>query len=215
MDHDRTAAHADQLGAGSAQCQRCSRHDGLPCAYIDGQDRSCGTDWCPDHRLTIQDQCYCRRHAGIVAALGAFGPTVHLPDVDNRAHSLANWVGNDLDEGIREIFEKAKKPDGLEAVLSEPIAYVYTPYRTHLWERAWKLVTPTGTTRKVSIDVDEDNDTEVRLRIDRKTVMSMVPPWIDRRFAGPKFASDEQARREYYSVFLAAIRDGLAKDARL
>lgn len=199
-------SEADAARPVPAQCRMCARRDGLPCAYIDGHGRSCATDWCSDHAGSIGGLRYCRRHLGIVSVLGTSATAGHLPDVDNRAHSLANWVGNDLDGGMRNLLDHAHRPGGAETVVAEPIRYIFTVYRTHLWERSWKLVGASAEVLKVSVDVDEASDAEVRLRIGKRTIMSMVPPWIERRYAAPGFTSDVQARREYYAMLLSAAQ---------
>jgi hypothetical protein len=185
----------------------CGRADGVLCAYVDSRGRSCATDWCPDHVLTIDGLPYCRRHAGIVATLGTSAEAEHLPDVDNRAHSLANWVGNDLDEGIRGMLGQALRGD--ETLVVEPILYVFTVFRTHLWERSWKLVNPGGGVLKVSVDVDEANDAEVRMRLGKRTIMSAVPPWIERRYNPHRFANDAQSRREFYALLLSSVQEAV------
>jgi len=47
----------------------CTSHEGAPCEYVDRRGRECRTAWCPEHRVTIEDHVYCRRHAGVVSAL--------------------------------------------------------------------------------------------------------------------------------------------------
>ena len=192
------------------QCRICARQDASPCSYVDADNETCGTSWCPDHAQMAEGKPYCRRHAGVIRALVESVNDGHVPDINNRAPSLANWVAKDIDEGIRELLEEAKKPEGNEDVIQDPLTHVRTAYGTHLWERWWKVVDESGiVVVKVGIDVDESNDSEVRVRVGNRAVISAVPPWIGRRLSGHSIGSDQYARQEYYDMLLAAIGEAL------
>src|SRR5579863_1437905 len=71
--------------------QGCPAAAIAPCSYVDRRQRPCPTAWCSDHQHIAFGASYCRRHAGIIEAVGMDHAHVPLPDLDNRAPSLANW----------------------------------------------------------------------------------------------------------------------------
>jgi hypothetical protein len=186
----------------------CSRTDASTCAYSDGGGYSCDTVWCPDHGTVIDRVIYCRRHAGIISALKASKNDGHVPDIENRAPSLANLVAADLDARIHRILTEAMTPGGHERVVTEPLTHVLTAYRTHLWERWWKLLDGVDVVLKVGVDVDESNDEEIRIRVGNRALMSVTPPWIGRRY-NAAFTSDKYAREEFYDMLTAAIAEAV------
>src|SRR5438105_7619744 len=84
----------------------CTAVTGLECEYVDRRSRRCRTAWCPVHRLVVRDRVYCRRHAGVVEAVptGVLDAQTPLPDLDNRAPSLVNWVTNEVDGEVRRLL---------------------------------------------------------------------------------------------------------------
>ncbi len=79
-----------------------------PCEYVDRRGRECRTAWCIEHRVTIEDRVYCRRHAGVVSALPSLDSSlaVSLPDLDNRAPSLVGWVSRQIDGDVWRLLLK-------------------------------------------------------------------------------------------------------------
>lgn len=156
---------------------------------------------------------YCPRHAGIMTALSLSPQKGHLPELDNRAPSLANWVGNDLDGGIRELLKRALISADAETIIVEPVGYVNTVHdHGHRWERAWKLANHTGVTLKVAVDVDESNDTLVRIRVGQTTVTRVVPPWVERnsRRQQVEANTDARERAEFYNDLLRQVSEAIA-----
>jgi hypothetical protein len=49
----------------------CASDNARPCAYRDGRGRGCRTVCCPDHGTSTEGKFYCRRHAGVIRAVGA------------------------------------------------------------------------------------------------------------------------------------------------
>src|SRR5438132_712259 len=86
----------------------CTNGDTVQCEYVDRRSRQCRTAWCPRHRVTVENRVYCRRHAGVVSSLPAADSslTAPLPDLDNRAPSLAGWMARELDQGVWDILLK-------------------------------------------------------------------------------------------------------------
>lgn len=191
-----------------SKCQLCSRTDAAPCAYTDDSGNSCDTVWCPDHGIPIGPALYCRRHAGVINALRESINDGHIPDMDNRAPSLANWMAQGLDTRIQKVLADAITPGSSEQVVTEQLTHVLTAYRTHVWERWWKLVDGDNIVFKVGVDVDESKDDEVRIRIGNRTIMSVVPPWIGKRYQSA-ISSDSYAREEFYDMLAAAIAEAI------
>jgi hypothetical protein len=188
---------------GDKLCSRngCGRQDGVDCQYIDRRGYRCDTAWCPDHAGVVGDQPFCPRHAGIMAALTLASQKGHLPDLHNRAPSLAAWIGNDIDSRIRQILTQLVNESDGETLIVEPVGYVYgMTDKSHRWERSWKLANSTGVTVKVSVDVDESQDTVVRVRVGGRVVDQMVPPWIQHHMNGVMVPPEQEAseRNEFY-----------------
>ncbi len=49
----------------------CSNDTALPCAYRDGRGRACRAVYCPEHGVLTDGKLYCRRHAGVLRAVGS------------------------------------------------------------------------------------------------------------------------------------------------
>src|SRR5438128_12462964 len=93
------------LGVDPCAQPGCESKLGVRCAYVDRKGRACGTSWCPEHHLAVDDRVYCRRHSGVVRAISA--NTLELfeyPDLENRAASLCEWVAKDLDPMLRTLL---------------------------------------------------------------------------------------------------------------
>src|SRR6202171_2862255 len=156
------------------------------CEYVDRRNQSCGTSWCARHTAMIDGVAYCRRHAGVVRAMEKSEVNSgQLPDVDNRAPSLCEWVGNDLDGGVRAIMIMTQRVHPGSTIHSRPLYYVLSGMpRRPLWHRSWMLQNHTGTQLHIAVEVDETRETEVVVRVDSIEVERFVPPWIQERGSG-------------------------------
>lgn len=198
----------------------CSEHDctattGESCGYIDRRSRTCGTAWCPDHQSIVGGTVYCRRHAGVVRVL-ASGETV-MPDLENRAPSLVNWVSRDLDEVIQDIVNSYRAQLGTDRLVADPVHLDFLgPERRRVWERSWKLVAHTGWSLRVSLEVDEARDTEVAVRVGRNIVARATPPWIAARLRGERLpaAEDAEQRREFYRSLTETMRNEIEAELK-
>jgi hypothetical protein len=215
------AARRDALlhRAGSLACTevRCGAETGIACGYVDRRSNRCKTAWCPSHRLVIGDDVYCRRHAGIVSALGAADPipTTSFPDLDNRAPSLVAWVTRAIDGEIWKVLLDELGNESGGQLVADPVTLVFHGVeRKRSWERAWKLVTHTGVARRVSVLVEETDDTAVVLKVGSRIVAREVPPWIAHWRRGENVPADEDARaREAFNHrLIAAIRVGVCDE---
>jgi hypothetical protein len=189
----------------------CANDTAQPCAYRDGRGRACGAPYCPEHGVSTEGKFYCRRHAGVLRAVGAeVTPQGGLPDVDNRAPSLVSWIARDLDANVRRLLSVVA---GLgESVIADETVHVARDFnRKARWEQSWRLVDHTGLILKVTIQVFEENDSLVRVHVGGGVIADGVPPWILRHTADPDVATDLEQRQRFYqwldeSIFLAVDR---------
>jgi hypothetical protein len=144
----------------------------------------------------IVSAIYCRRHAGIIEALGADHPGVPTPDLENRAPSLANWVGRDLDKSVRMLLETHFP--GHTMNVTNVVTGGSRGDRT--WGRSWKLISPQGVDLSVSVTVPEAHDSLVRVVYDGKVLTELTPPWIESRRQGVTVdpETDRQTRLWFY-----------------
>ena len=143
----------------------CANDTAQPCAYRDGRGRACRTAFCPAHGVAADGKLYCRRHAGVVRAVGAEAtPSGGLPDVDNRLPSLVSWIARDLDTNVRRLLTGAARSG--ESVIADETVHVARDFnRKARWEQSWRLVDHTGVILKVTIQVLEENDSLVRVNV--------------------------------------------------
>lgn len=218
------APAAPQVVIGTLPCSErgCTATTGEACAYIDRRSRPCRTAWCPDHQSVVGGSVYCRRHAGVIGALSvaATDPStaMTMPDLENRAPSLVNWVSRDVEQTIQETVSGYKAALRTDQLMSEALRLVHLgPERARVWERAWKLVDHTGWSLRVALEVDEQSDTEIGVRVGRNIVARLTPPWIAARQRGEQLSPEEDAveRQEFYGrigqLVAAAIEEELAK----
>jgi hypothetical protein len=195
----------------------CTAVDGVACEYVDRRGRACRTAWCPLHRVTVEGHVYCRRHAGVMSSLPTADASLvaPLPDLDNRAPSLVGWVARQLDPDVWKLMLHELDAEAGAQLLADPVALVFVGItRQRAWERAWKLDGYTGITRRVSIMVAEDDDTEVMVKVGANIVDRLVPPWIEHRARGetPEADEDHREREAFNQRVLDAIERGLARE---
>lgn len=172
----------------------CERDDAARCSYVDKRSRRCPTSWCAEHGRQLDGLAYCRRHASTLVALGNQELVAGLPDIENRAPSLAGFVGADVDGFVREIFARSA-PAG-STVVTDPVRLILTPGgHTRRWAKTWKLADHRGVISRVAIEVDEAEDPRVAARVDAELIGSGVPPWIEHRLRGES-VDDTTAERE-------------------
>jgi len=199
------------VGSLACSARDCPNHTGEACAYVDRRQRVCGTAWCPDHQSVVAGNVYCRRHAGVIGALQG-QPQLVMPDLENRAPSLVNWVGRDVEQVIQDIVTGYRSELGTDRLIADPVQLVFLgAERARVWERSWKLVDHTGWNLRVALEVDELRDTEVAVRVGRNVVARMTPPWIDARRRGEVVAPEVDAaqREEFYRGIAAAVASAI------
>jgi hypothetical protein len=155
----------------------------------------------------VFDGSYCRRHAGIIEAVGADHAQVPLPDLDNRAPSLANWVGRDLDAAIRTLLETAfpGQTMNVSGMVSAGLP------RDRSWGRSWKVISPLGIDCSVGVSVREADDRVIHVAYDGKEILAVTPPWIEARpqGEGADVVTDQERRSRFYELVLEALEDAV------
>jgi hypothetical protein len=182
------------------------------CAYVDGRGRACPTHWCAHHGARVAGSQYCRRHAGTMGALGskANNPRA-LPDVGHRGASLVRWLYRDLDPTLTTLLESVST-DRDHLLRDHEVAVARDADGARQWEMSWKLASPAGVRLRISLIVEEADDSIVLVRLDRSVVASGTPPWIEARRRGQELS--KQADAEQRRMFYAFIVDFLAKALR-
>ena len=177
---DAGSADGEADGLGKCLDGECSKPATCRCTYVDRRQVKCGTTWCDEHSRVVLGLPYCRRHATVAPSLKNGFFTHMLPDVENRAPSLATWVGGELDTAVR-IALTADAPHKDAYVVSGAVRPVRVPGSTMpVWLRSWTLVDSTGVLQHVSIEVDEEDDRAVVVRVGGEPMGRHQPPWIGR-----------------------------------
>ena len=198
-------------------CRRvgCVKNAVAECAYSDRRGRFCVGEWCLDHLTEIATAPYCDRHASTVTAIGLEAMARgHRPELDNRVPSLVYWVGRDLDSDVRDVLGHAADGRSGETLVTEPVTLVTGGGRTmqRRWERTWKIVSHTGISERVTLQVHEEAPITVVLRVGQRDVVKAVPPWIQAHALGETPSADEDAamRRSFYrgihNAVVSAVR---------
>ena len=214
--HRLSEALARLEGSLSCSERTCEASSGVACQYVDRRNRTCKTAWCPQHRIVMDGQVLCRRHAGVVSALPRdTHSSAPLPDLENRAPSMVSWVARELDADIRSLLlQEISTTEGGQLV-ADPLYLIFLGAdRIRAWERAWKLVTHTGTAFRVSLCVEEDADTEVCVKVGSNVLDRAVPPWIVDRPGSEGFAEgdDQRLRGEFNARLLEVIKQGMGNE---
>jgi len=218
---DSTAASARPVGrppgaSAPTRCWQggCSRTDVERCAFVDRYERRCASQWCPEHARTASGGQYCRRHASVVPVLPVRTHPSAVPELDNRAPSLVNFVAQGIDAPVRALL-KPRATAG-EAVAVEPV-HVAMGTRSRRWEHAWSLRTTAGHDRlRVALEVDDLRDPEIGLRIGREVVSRSIPPWIGRRLRNERVDEARSAaeRADFFAALVGLIRETLDSSER-
>jgi hypothetical protein len=189
----------------------CTDDNAQPCAYRDRRGRTCRTSSCRSHGVMVAGTQYCRRHAGTMQALGVTaGRAVTIPDVNDRAPSLVNWMARDLDASLRTLLANAAG-DGESIVADEHVQLVRDHTREARWERGWRLVDHTGLVLKVTLFVNDDDDSVVNIRLGEVIIASGTPPWIANRSqdAVHDTTIDVAQRHAFYRSIETLVADAL------
>jgi hypothetical protein len=202
-DEPLLATLLDLEGTRSCAQPLCESKHGVVCEYRDRRNRPCATAWCPEHRILIDGQVLCRRHAGVVNALPAYasGDLPPPPDIDSRAASLAGWVARDIDAQVR-VAIALRLGIHVSAVVSSAVALILVgAERSRAWERAWHARGAGGSPLRVAVVVEENSEGEVCLHVDGELCARLAPPWIGTRDVGP----DDPRRHAFNAALIDAL----------
>lgn len=161
---------------GACMAAGCTAPSGIRCNYADWRGTPCHTTWCFAHWVLVRGRPFCRRHATIIEALDGDSAVGGLPDVSNRAASLAGWMGKELEAPVRMALWMVA-PDGAR-LISEPLRPALSPGSGRRWQRAWSLADDAGVLNRVCIEVEEHDDCAVIARVDGEVIGQGIPPWV-------------------------------------
>jgi hypothetical protein len=176
----------------------CAEESGIRCNYVDWRGKPCRTSWCFAHWKLVRGKPYCRRHATVIEALDGESAVGGLPDLATRAASLAGWMGRELEAPVRGVLQSVAAGEGAR-VISEPLRPALTPGAGRRWQRAWTLADDSGVLNRVSVEVEEHDDSEVIVRVDGKVIGQGIPPWIQ------SGGASEPERREFRNAIARSI----------
>ncbi|HXA41515.1 MAG TPA: hypothetical protein VNV65_01240 [Candidatus Solibacter sp.] len=203
-----------QARYGNLPCseQGCPNQTGAPCEYVDRRSRPCQTAWCPEHQYLVASSVFCRRHAGVVAAVLTLPEEEReFPDLDNRAPSLLEYIARRVHPNAVELLQQegAARPGSTINVDAMHVTMAGTP-RVRGWEHRWRLLDHTGPLATVGLRVDEESDSIVQVKVDANVVYTAEPPWIAERGSGSE--EGDSARRELFDRDLvSAMAEGLQR----
>ncbi|MFN2451596.1 MAG: hypothetical protein ABR541_04515 [Candidatus Dormibacteria bacterium] len=214
-----SAMVAEQLGTARCSAGGCEQATAVPCEYIDRRSLRCDTAWCPAHRIVVDSRVFCRRHAGTVSALPG-GPLAGspLPDLDNRAPSLVSWVAREVDAEIRQLLLSLADGEVSAQLIVDPVFLIFVGRdRKRAWERSWKLVDHRGTTLRVALQVEEDDNAAISIRVGSNLIDRLTPPWIAQRQARLPVSAeiDAERRQQFNDQIVAVITPALQHEAAL
>ena len=195
--------------------KNCVNSNAYQCAFGDNRQHRCKTAWCESHTQVYNGLFYCRRHASIAAALDKSESSGHFPDLDNRAPSLVNWVGEAISNSVENILTSVIENPSIEFVQSDPICFIFkNSEQSHRWERIWKLSSHTGVLVRVAIEVDEEFDFLVTLRVGGQVCQSTTPPWVAHHMHRDLITleQDEDERQQYYARLLSNIAQAVRSE---
>ena len=180
----------------------CANTNAQVCAYRDRRGRRCQTAFCPAHSVSFSGISYCRRHASTVQAIGELAQDPNgFPDLNDRAPSLVGWIARDLDQSIRRLLGRAAR-NGESVIVDESVRLAHDPARQARWERSWRIVEHTGPVLAVTLQLLEDEQSRVYVRVGAEMVADGIPPWIARRSQGVEVeaAIDISQRQMFYQL---------------
>lgn len=167
----------------------CENQEAFRCLYRDRRAVDCAWVACREHLRVVTGRAYCLRHASIVEVLSmamSQGTQVLPPDLDNRCASLVLWVSRDLDGPVLERLVRWGDSD--MSIINDPAVRYTRPdhLRRELghWERVWALATRTGIQLRVGLRVGDNLPETVILTGGSTTLVSTIPPWIQRHLSG-------------------------------
>ncbi|MGA2873643.1 MAG: hypothetical protein ABSF27_08740 [Candidatus Dormibacteria bacterium] len=174
---------------GGCDQRGCETKEAFRCLYRDRRAVDCAWVACREHLRVVSGRAYCLRHASIVEVLSMAmlqGTEILPPDLDDRSASLVMWVSRDLDEPV--VSRLVRWGDSNMSIINDPAIRYSRPDRPRHqaghWERVWGLANRTGLLLRVGLRVEDNHPETVILTGGTTTLVSTVPPWIQRHLSG-------------------------------
>ena len=133
-----------------------------------------------------------------------------LPDVGHRGASLVRWVYRDLDPALTALLER-ESSNNEHLLRDTEVAVGRADDGSRCWQMSWKLASPSGIRLRITIMVEEKDDSVVLVRLGDEVLASGVPPWIEARRAGTRLTEDEDhdQRRDFYAFLEQYLTDAI------
>jgi hypothetical protein len=205
----RRVEPAPQPSGVACSIRGCASVDAQSCSYRDRRGRSCTLACCRSHSTEVADDFYCRRHASTVRAVTApIGHANGVPDLEDRAPSLINWIAHDIDGPVSALLATIARR-GERVIIDGYVQRTRDIIRRARWERSWRLVDDTGLVLKVSIFIDEGDDALVHVRVGELIIAEGTPPWISGRQDAVGVSIDLAQRQRFYDALIEAIAEAV------
>jgi predicted Ser/Thr protein kinase len=195
----------------------CTHHTEWMCSYQDPTGYACGTWWCGKHVARLGNDPFCRRHANVIKALAVNAGTLreikHLPEVTDRAITLAALVGADLDKEITEILRRRYSSRKDVTVVADRAVRENRSGAAVSWERNWSAARNQGYETRITLAVSTDEPSEVKLRVGSMEIFSGVPDWISNRLQGKP--PDHSDRAHFRARLIQRVTEAIDRPAPL
>lgn len=189
----------------------CTARTGSPCSYIDRRGRSCGTAWCPAERSVVNGRVYCSLHAHTICGIEhEYGSSVH-PDVNSRTVAVMTWMAAVAADDIVAVLNFLCILRG-ELLVTEPIRRVFHAVnRRRVWEKQWKVLSPTGVTLRVCLAADEQRPDVIEVVVNNETVARLRPS-LTLELEAPSPSDLEWLTRELVQPVADALESWITPD---
>jgi hypothetical protein len=180
------------------------------CSYVDRRGEACTTEWCMDHMKVVAGIAYCPRHAGIMKAVGRSSAPDERPPLKCRAPSLTAWLADLLNPQISDLVADLGQTGFGPQVVREDLSHrVGSIPAHHHWEQRWQVRLDERRPVDILIDVKEEVDVVVRVRVNDVVVTRIVPPWIERHHRRNDGEDEDRVRVEFCQQIASLIGQAL------
>jgi hypothetical protein len=163
-----------------------------------------------DHVKVLSGVTYCPRHAGVVRAIAASSAPDERPPVKCRAPSLTAWLADILDPQINHLLSQFGEAGYDHRVVRHALSHrVGNVPAHHHWEESWRVEVSGQPPVDIVIDVKEETDIVVRVRVNEVLVTRIVPPWIERHQNGSRKDDEEGIREEFCQRIVTLLGQSL------
>jgi hypothetical protein len=196
----------------AAKCARsgCDSRKMQGCSYQDRDGNVCITQWCMDHVKVVDGAAYCPRHAGVIRAITRSSSPDERPPVRCRAPSLAAWFAHILDPQIDAMVSQLVEAGYGHQVVRHGLSHrIGNVPAHHHWEQHWQVQVPERAPVDILIDVREEVDIVVRVRVNEVLVTRIVPPWIEQHQNHSGKGDEDRIREEFCHRIISLLGQSL------